>query len=478
MNRWWPDLRAAPREVEFKLDLSAEAAARLAMALSVWAPPAYVHQQATYFDTPYHRLFAAGLTLRIRRDDGNLVQTVKTRGAAAGLFDRGEWAQAVAGPRPVVDSRVAPLALDQALVDRLVPIFAIETERSCWSAGPGSTVEIAIDHVLIRAGERQSVFAELELETSGGDVRPALALMRRFEHVAPLRLGVSSKAERGYRLLGPACRAFKAGAITLDRDGTAGQALAVLITAGLRHYRLNEAVLLDWHDAEAVHQARVAIRRLRATLAAFAPLIGARQREIDAALRRVARTLGAVRDLDVAMACDELAPHRDALRRRHAVAWAEVQRLLHEPGTRTLFCDLATGPLVVTGGDTPIIALAAAVLDRARHRLARRARRFAKLTPGGRHRVRMAAKRLHDLDQFFAGLFASAGRKRTIAGFSHRLDRLQDRLGVLNDRVVGRALVESLSGAAAAVDDDARAVHRAEHRLREVLELRPYWRGA
>ncbi|QTF92266.1 CYTH domain-containing protein, partial [Halomonas sp. BM-2019] len=46
----------------------------------------------TYFDTPAGDLEAARMALRLRRVDGRLLQTVKTRGeGGGGLSRRGDW---------------------------------------------------------------------------------------------------------------------------------------------------------------------------------------------------------------------------------------------------------------------------------------------------------------------------------------------------------------------------------------------------
>ena len=59
---------------------------------------------------------------------------------------------------------------------------------------------------------------------------------------------------------------------------------------------------LDWTDPEGVHSMRVASRRLRSVLRDFTPYF--RKRPLNSAgkkLKRVADTLGEVRDLDVAL---------------------------------------------------------------------------------------------------------------------------------------------------------------------------------
>lgn len=462
--------RAAPREVEIKLDLSAADAAILEASLEIWAAAERRAQYSVYFDTADRRLFAAGFALRIRADRGRLIQTVKTLADGVGLFDRGEWEVPVARFQPVPDDRVRGVLLDARLIDALVPAFEIETARLCWAIG-SAAVALTIDRATIRAGERQSGFHELEIELTGGDRAAAFALLDQLDGIVPLRVGVLSKAERGYRLLGPALAAHRAERIALDPASTVHQAFGVIAASCIKQYRLNEQTLLDRHDAEAVHQARVALRRFRSALAIFDEVLDRRARVFDRSLRRIAKALGVVRDLDVMSAGNDAA-QSSALSSRREQAYFALAETLCRVETRALFVDIAAWLAEDTGGRSgPISTFAADALERARHRLARRARHFANLDSAKRHRVRMAAKRLHYADDFFAALFARNHRRRQ-ARFSRALEKLQDRLGVLNDLTVAADLTSTRPPAA----EEARLVKRASRMLDDVLRTKPYWR--
>src|SRR3546814_19805479 len=75
--------------------------------------------------------------------------------------------------------------------------------------------------------------------------------------------GVQSKAERGYRLTGPAPTMVKAELVKLAAGMTAADAFRHIAQSCVRQFRLNEALLLAGRDAGALHQVRVALRRLR-----------------------------------------------------------------------------------------------------------------------------------------------------------------------------------------------------------------------
>jgi CHAD domain-containing protein len=81
---------------------------------------------------------------------------------------------------------------------------------------------------------------------------------------------------------------------------TAGQAVKAALAASVKRLFDHESRVVKRHDPEALHQARVAVRRLRSDLGSFRSLI---DREWSVTLRQELRwlgtELGAVRDLDV-----------------------------------------------------------------------------------------------------------------------------------------------------------------------------------
>jgi inorganic triphosphatase YgiF len=475
-----PEPSAPADEVEIKLALSAEAADLLDAALASRGRSERFQLRAVYFDTPEYRLFRQGHVLRIRDDGGRLVQTIKTAATAAGLFERGEWEQVVPALCPVADPRVSGLALDDAAVAALSPVFVVETQRTRWTLAHAGGDAVIVDRCTIGAADRFSLFHEVEMEVDRGPVRRAFELASKLNGHVPLRISVVSKAERGFALLDTLASAYKAQAVPIAADMTAAQACARLIHGCLRHYRLNETILLDRHEIEAVHQARVALRRLRSALAIFGAVAASARLVFDPALRYLALAYGDVRDLDVARGRQAFAAHRTALRDLQAKAYANLLATLGTIETRQLFLDAAAWAAQVRASpmpdaDAPIALFAVRALDRERRRLARRARHFDTLNAGERHRVRMAAKRFHYAHDFFRPLFTGTSREHRAARYARLLAKVQDRLGRLNDLSVGAALLAELEGPG----QDAREsvnLARAERALHRLLAAKPYWR--
>src|SRR3546814_19293009 len=78
-------------------------------------------------------------------------------------------------------------------------------ERRTWIISEGgATIELVLDSGEVVAGERTSPICEIELELKQGDPGALFAFARRIDAVAPARLGVQSKDERGYPLTGHA----------------------------------------------------------------------------------------------------------------------------------------------------------------------------------------------------------------------------------------------------------------------------------
>jgi CHAD domain-containing protein len=206
-------------------------------------------------------------------------------------------------------------------------------------------------------------------------------------------------------------------------------------------------------DPEFVHQARVALRRLRsaARLARrwveFPPALAAE-------LRWIARRFGAVRDWDVLLA-DTLPPlqrelelppqvRRRAQREREA-ARRTLRAALASPRCARLALAALAWSAQPPRPDAPRLrAVAPRSLARLHARLFGSARDFEALPAQRQHRVRIRAKRL----RYALDFFAAALPRRAAADYTQRLAALQDELGALNDVAVAAARLQALAPSA------------------------------
>jgi triphosphatase len=166
-----------------------------------------------YIDTPDCALAEAKSALRLRRTPEQWLQTYKTLGkSVAGLSNRQEWEQPVAGEALEIDALLQECDDDQAreTLERAAPdliaLFKTDFRRIVWDMErEGSMIEVALDRGKIIAqvdGEtRHAEISELELELKSGDVSALSNLAAELRGAFPdLVPEDSSKAERGYLL--------------------------------------------------------------------------------------------------------------------------------------------------------------------------------------------------------------------------------------------------------------------------------------
>jgi CHAD domain-containing protein len=227
---------------------------------------------------------------------------------------------------------------------------------------------------------------------------------------------------------------------------TVAQAAAEVAGEQARELRRHARKVRTGRDPEAVHQMRVATRRLRAMLRIFSAHLVVPGR-VRRGLRRLARRLGAVRDRDVLIALlddHHLAALQGQERRRAAsllAAWrrarARARRALSEEIGRKRFARLlealvAYGKEPHPAGDPA--AQAARVLEEAvEAQAAALGRHRAMLEPApppeALHDLRIAFKRLRYTLDFHAAAFGLAyDVERRLAR------RMQEVLGEIHDR--------------------------------------------
>lgn len=484
-----------PLEIELKLDLDPRDCERLDLTDMLGSGESETHRLvSTYFDTPDLALRAAGYSLRVRRRGKERIQTVKANGgAAAGLFRRAEWERTTPGDEPVLDRGTGPLtqALPAEALAAIAPQFVSDIMRTTRMIdADGSRIEAAMDRGVIRAGARAEAVCELELELKEGSARALFDLARRLDEIVPVRLGVRSKAERGYALAAGRCeRAIKAEPIRLDPDGSAYDAFDAIAHGCIRQFRLNEALLLQNGEAEALHQTRVGLRRLRSAFSLFKPVLAddARADLLRAELGALASTLGDVRNLDVLIPKFD-GETRDRIVAARAQAFAHARIQLVSGSTRLLMIDLAewlalgawrTEPQDAASLDGGLAAFANSILERSWNRLKRRGKGFAGLDDAQRHKVRIEAKKLRYATEFFASLHGGNKARRRHRAFLERLEALQDCLGELNDFVVGPEVLAKfgISAGHAQVGKNERRqlLDRAEAAFDALIDIKRFW---
>ena len=462
------------QEIELKFEIDPEGLDRLEERLTIRAgspeqPPVQT-LVSTYYDTDALDLQKAGLTLRVRQHGKRRVQTVKSEGDS--LFTRGEWECDLIGEdlnvKALSRTPIGPMLTDGGLI--LKPVFATRMNRTLrLIREPAGEVEAALDRGHIEADGRITPVCELELELKAGQPQALFGLARRLAEAEPLRLSFQSKAERGFRLLADhAPEAMRGEAPRLGAKMTVAQAFVAVAAQGLRQLTANAETLRTVRRPEALHQTRVAIRRLRTAFKLFEPAVRDKESErLAAELKWLARELDQARDLDVMIAetftpaaarfhsQDGMAGLGKRLHAARGTAYDSGLLALDSPRYLALTLDLAAwldsgdwrnaaDPLFAARAGAPITAFAAAGLDRLRKQIKRRGQDLKHLSPELRHKLRIRAKRLRYALEFFGDLYrAKPGYDR----FAKILKGLQDSLGQLNDLEVARAQGQRLAEA-------------------------------
>jgi triphosphatase len=341
----------------------------------------------------------------------------------------------------------------------------VRRDRIELSPAPGTLIEAAVDRGEIRlcGGDPGRRVDEIELELKSGEVTALYDVALKLLDTSPLRVELASKSARGYALLGGAIvpQAVRSAPVMLDAGLTAEEALRRVGGGCLDQLMSNEPAVLESHP-EAVHQMRVAIRRLRAVLSAFRKLLPKDQLHwASGELRWLASALGEARNLDV-FSSALLAPAKQALgdkidtrglesavERRRRTAYSEVRGALHSTRYTQLILRMLRWfeacewrqPGNLDDLRRPIGQIAPAMLDRRRRAVRRRQKGFTAQSAEKQHELRLALKKL----RYTADLFAALYPPKQTAKFADRLKDLQDELGAANDVHVGDELVDELS---------------------------------
>lgn len=428
-------------EIELKAALSADDARSLEAELDRrWgrAPPAR-KLTARYYDSEDQRLAAKRIALRVRAQDGSLVQTVKAGRTMLGGFHQASEIEApVSSWQPAFDSIGDPAirteveaALDGA---PLALQFETDVRRQLWVVQHDhGLVEVALDRGEIRAGELRDPVLEFEFELLEGSPEAVFELAADLLGGTAVLLDLPSKAGRGQALRRgkawrPGIAGGKPGTATAGEtgEGSWGRALATLAPA----ISTNLALLATSEEPEVPHQLRVALRRLRSALRLHRPLLdeGLARALADQA-RDIGRIVGELRDFDVqseALGLSELLfEPRTALRKRVHEALGEARA--------TAFAIRLLGLAAIGGwkkaeaqGGVALQTLLSRAFNRLWARASALGDRLSTLEDEDQHELRKNLKKLRYLLEY-------AEKNSETKSFISKLKKLQEELGILND---------------------------------------------
>ncbi len=425
----------------------------------------------TYFDTPESALRKRGMALRVRRSGRRRVQTLKAAADDTGsAHHHREYESEIKGDRPDISLIHPPRIrrfLNRNKLDRsLTPVFTTDIERDCIPLQfADSNIELALDVGRISTGDDEQEICEAELELTSGRRAGIIELALALCDEVPFRLESRTKAARGYVMSKREVpQPVRAAPVALKAKMSVGDAFEAVIRSTVEQLRANEAAFVETAHPEAVHQMRVAVRRLRATLGMFGRALDDEARTYLAGeLKWLQQALGPARDWDVFITetldpaaskldvGDEVAAMRKAAHSLRNDAYRRVRRTLGvRRYTRALLCIelwmtdhtwLKPGMRRNRRGVGKIKPYAKRLLNRWDTKIRTRMARHQELTPAELHAVRIRAKKLRYAAEFVEGVFPKTNVRDCIAN----LKSLQDVLGIANDLVIAERLLGQLS---------------------------------
>ena len=419
-------------------------------------PSETIRLETVYFDTIDLRLARWGVSLRHRAGEGwtlKLAPPPSAPGKPAAVLERDELTFEGGAKKPPD----AALEVVRAYVRKaeLVPVARLSTVRRRVRLVDGTGVrvaEVVDDEVSVRDGRRVAArFREIEVEVPGEDgadgvITPVVTRLRNAGAGAP------DPTPKHIRALGP--RAIEPPEVTAEpllpnapaRD-VIRNAIAESVAALLHH----DPLVRTGRDPEAVHQARVATRKLRSHLRTFGPLLDVEWTEaLRSELGWLALSLGAVRDREVLL--DRLRDRAQSLPSNDARSAAALLQLLEteidslrkklkddldSPRYVDLLENLVAGahsPATLPDADQPAATVLPALATTPWRRLRSAVKQLpATATDPELHRIRILAKRARYAAEAVAPVAPGAD------AFAKAAARLQTVLGEHQDSVTAQA---------------------------------------
>jgi len=229
--------------------------------------------------------------------------------------------------------------------------------------------------------------------------------------------------------------------LRLTPDMRADAAFRAILDHVLAEATLHGQVLRTGRSVPALHDLRVALRRLEVMLGAFGKAFGQDWfRELRGRTKAISARLSPARDMDVfledlwpqkASESADFAPLRRAAEAARKTAWKDVAACIASPQFHHLLEDIAAlaQSRLPLGDGRGVRPVARELLARAAKRVKRRGQQAQSGAEADLHFLRIGMKKLRYLSQAFAPLYDAARTKPYLKA----LKQLQEELGQLND---------------------------------------------
>jgi CHAD domain-containing protein len=186
----------------------------------------------------------------------------------------------------------------------LIPVARLSTIRRrvrLLAADGGRLAEVVDDEVSVRDGRRVAArFREIEVEVAGANGNEGL-VAPLVDRLRAAGAGAPDPTPKHIRALGPrAMEPPEVAPVPVMPESPAREVIRTVLAEAVAAILRNDPLVRTGNDPEAVHQERVATRKLRSHLRTFGPLLEPTWTDpLRSELGWLAMALGAVRDREV-----------------------------------------------------------------------------------------------------------------------------------------------------------------------------------
>lgn len=233
-----------------------------------------------YYDTPQHEFQQHKMGFRVRGNNGDYEQTLKTNGkVSGGLHQRAEYNIPLENPTPnlaLFDSNVWPdnwKPQDNKALERQ---FSTHFTRHAYVVEvQNSRVEVVLDCGQVATNKANSPINEIELELQEGDIDSLFVLAQLINQVMDVRLSDVSKAAQGYQLLHGLTAKTRPlpDFLALSDDTTTEEAFSSAIQVALAHWQHHEHVFIETGSIKMLAEVAKSIRLLLQSVSLYLPVL-------------------------------------------------------------------------------------------------------------------------------------------------------------------------------------------------------------
>ncbi|MCB4437945.1 CYTH domain-containing protein [Alteromonas sp. McT4-15] len=234
-----------------------------------------------YYDTSKLDFQQHKMGFRVRGNNGQYEQTLKTNGVVSGgLHKRSEFNVPLDNASPdltLFEPSVWPQDWDIATKnDSLSKQFSTHFTRHAYVVDLGeSTVEIVLDCGEATTDKASSPINEIELELMSGDINSLFTLAVLINDNMPVRLSDVSKAAQGYQLL----HGFNAKVrylpdfLALEDSISTEEAFCLAVQTALAHWQHHEHVFCESGAIKMLAEVEKSIRLLLQSVSLYLPVL-------------------------------------------------------------------------------------------------------------------------------------------------------------------------------------------------------------